>query len=56
MHQYRGIVHKYTRSDGLSRIPDDPNTLNFQFAGTNDATRDPFNNPITDVRVLCNYI
>ena len=40
MHPYRGIVHMERRSDGISMIPDGPNTLTFQSADTNDTPRD----------------
>ena len=40
MHPYRGIVHTERRSDGISMIPDGPNTLTFQSADTNDTPRD----------------
>ena len=47
MHPDRVIVRTYIRSDGISDRPDNPNTLTFQSAGTNDAARDPFHVPVT---------
>ena len=38
MHPYRGIVCTERWSDGLSTIRYGPNTLNFQFGGTNNAS------------------
>ena len=39
MYPYIVIVCTYKNSDGLSKIPDDPNTLTFQSTVTNDAPR-----------------
>ena len=41
MHPRRGIVGTDRRSDSISLVPDDPNTLTRQCNGTNDAPRDP---------------
>ena len=51
MHPDRGIVLTYRRSDGLSTIPNDHNTLTCQSSNTNDTPRDPLHVHIT---VLCN--
>ena len=47
MHLDRGIVEKYKRSDGLSKILDNQNTLTWKSADTNDAPRDTLHGPIT---------
>ena len=47
MYQYRGIVSIYRQSDGLSMIPDDPNTLTIQSDDTNNAPREPLHGRIT---------
>ena len=41
MHQYRGIVCTYIRSDSLSTRPYNQNTLTCQSADTTNAPRDP---------------
>ena len=46
MHPDRGIARTYRRSDGLSKRPDDHNTLTRQSADTNDAPKDPLHGPI----------
>ena len=46
------IVRTYRSSDGLSRIPDDHNTLTLQSADTKDDPRDPLHAPIT-TSVIC---
>ena len=46
MHPDRGIARTYRRSDGLSKRPDDQNTLTRQSADTNDAPRDPYHGPV----------
>ena len=43
MHQDIGIVHTYRRSDGLSTIPYDPNTLTCQSSNKKITPRDPPN-------------
>ena len=40
MHPDRGIVRMYIRSDGLSTIPYDQNTLTHQSTDMNDDPRD----------------
>ena len=47
MHLDRVIVRTYRRSDVLSTIPDDQNTLTCQYVDTNDTLRDPLHGPIT---------
>ena len=47
MHPDREIFRMDRRSDGLSMIPYDPNTLIIQSSGTNDAPRDPLLIPVT---------
>ena len=47
MHPDRGIVHTYIRSDGLSTIPDDQNTLTRQSVDKNDTPRYPLLVPVT---------
>ena len=41
MHPYRVIVSNHRRSDGLSTIPDEQNTLTCLSADMNDAPKDP---------------
>ena len=43
----RRIVRTHRRSDGLSTIPNDQNTLTRQSADTNDTPRDPICRPVT---------
>ena len=45
MHPYRGIVHASRRSDGISTIPDNQNTLTPQSADTNDPPQGPSSRP-----------
>ena len=55
MHPDRVIVCTYRRSDGVSKIPDDQNTLTSQSADTFNPLRDPLIHvPVTMVvtRVL----
>ena len=53
MHPYIVMVRTDIRSDILFTIPDNPNNLNLQSSGTNDAPRYPLNTPVTLVlRVL----
>ena len=47
MHPYRGIVRTHIRSEGLSMIPDDSNTLTRQSNGMNNAPRDLLQVPAT---------
>ena len=49
MNPYRGIVHEYRQSDGLSTTLNGPNTLTCQSVATNNAPRDLLHNPITGV-------
>ena len=46
MHPDIGIVCMDVRPDGLSKIPDDPNTPTFQYAGTNSTPRESLNDPV----------
>ena len=55
MHPYRGIVHVYRRSDGLSTRPDDQNTVTHQYTDTNDTPRDPLNGLVTLVIIVKIY-
>ena len=55
MHPYRGLVCTYRRSNGLSTIPDKPNTFTCQSAGRNNTPQGPTSRshyveswPITD--------
>ena len=53
MHPYIVMVRTDIRSDILFIIPDNPNNLNLQSSGTNDAPIYPLNTPVTLVlRVL----
>ena len=47
MYPDRGIVCTYIKSEGLSRRPDDQNTLTHHSDNTNDAPRDPLHGPVT---------
>ena len=47
MHQYILIVCTYIWSDGISMIPNNPNTLTCQSTVTNDSPRDPLHGPVT---------
>ena len=47
MYPERGIVRTDRRSDGISKIPDDPKSLTCQSASTNDAPRDLILGPVT---------
>ena len=48
------ILNLFTdiKSDGLSTIPEVPNTLTFQSNGKNDAIRDPLHCPVTHFDVF----
>ena len=46
MHLNRGIVCTYKRSGGISTIPDNPDNLTHQSAGTNDAPGTLFTAPL----------
>ena len=41
MHPDRGLVRKYRRSDGLSMIPDSPNTFTCQSNNTKKCSKGP---------------
>ena len=47
MHLDRGIVHTDRGSDGLWKIPDDPNTLTSQSYSTYDSPREPIHGHVT---------
>ena len=46
MQPYRVIVHMEIKSDGLSTIPDEPNTLTYQSTSINNACRNPLHSPV----------
>ena len=52
MHPCIEIVCTYRHPDGLSAIPEDPNTLTRQSAATNDAPRGP---PTSRPRYRCQF-
>ena len=47
MYPYIVIVRRDRRSDGISIIPDESNTLTRQSAGRNASPRDPLLRPVT---------